>query len=77
MSIERLKEDLKQVLTSLNELNSKPAPFCEIIVDTNQNSLKIVSDIAIKFTHKFLLVKRCGVLPYGVNHFVLHISFMG
>ena len=33
---------------------------------------KLFLDIAIKFTHKFLQIKRYGVLPYGVNHFVLY-----
>ena len=48
------------------------SPSIEIIVETNPKSSKIVSYIALKFTHKYLLVKRCGVLPYGLNHFILH-----
>ena len=53
----------------MNQIQNLP-PSYEIVVETNQNSSKIVSDIAIKFTYKFLLDKRCGVLPYGVNDFV-------
>ena len=47
MSIESLKEDLEQVLSSLNGSNLKSAPSIEIIVETNQNSSKIVSYVAL------------------------------
>ena len=43
MSIESLKEDLEQVLSSLNGSNLKSASSIEIILETNQNSSKIVS----------------------------------